>query len=100
LVHTVCATKTNPTMPPKKNTQASPPPDDDVVRAALATKKGMVAFTDEIPPPSNDMNTTIMLEGLDDTTNQKLIPSLELEVHTSSSDTPRDPPPNPKSLPY
>jgi hypothetical protein len=79
--------KTNPTMPPKKNTQASSPPDDDIVRATLATKKGKVAFTDEIPPPSNDLNTTIVLEGLDDTTTQKLIPSLELEVHTSSSDT-------------
>lgn len=87
-------------MPLKKNTRASPPPDDEEVRVALITKKGKVAFTNEIPPPSNDINTTIMLEGLDNTTNQKLIPSLELEVHTSSSDTQRDPPPNPKSLPF
>jgi hypothetical protein len=82
-------------MPPKKNTRAGCPPDDDAARVALATKKDKVAFADEIPP-TNDQKITIVLEGEDNTTNQKRIPSPDLEVQTSSSDTIRDPPPNPK----
>lgn len=49
----VCAMKTNPMMPPKKNTRAGCPSDDDAARVALSTKKGKVAFANEIPP-TND----------------------------------------------
>jgi hypothetical protein len=80
-----------------KNTQASFPSDDDVARAYIATKKYKVAFTDAILP-TNDPKSTTVPEGKDHTANQKHIPSPN--IHTSSSDTPRDPPPNPKGLPY
>jgi hypothetical protein len=44
------ATKSNPTMPPRKTTCVGSLADDDIARAALASKKGKVAFTDDVPP--------------------------------------------------
>jgi hypothetical protein len=61
-------------MPPRKNTRASSPAEDDAARVTLATKKGKVAFADEIPPPPNNPKTTTELEGKDHTARQKQIP--------------------------
>lgn len=44
------ATKSNPTMPPRKTTRVGSPADDDIARAALASKKGKVSFTNDVPP--------------------------------------------------
>lgn len=76
-------------MSPKKSTHASSPPEFEAANAALApsTKKGKVAFVDEISSLSNDPKASTEPEGEGNTSKQKRVLSHEPSVHTSNSNT-------------
>lgn len=65
----VCVTKTNHTMPPKKNMRPSSPADEDEAGTTLAAKKGRVVFAGDVP--AVNPKPTIESQGKDPLAKQK-----------------------------